>query len=167
MYKIDISLLLEHAECSFPASLVISSVTTGSRTILHMNRFVCTVSTMKLFPHRMAVAADHIKTTTENILTAQSGSAFPLMGALNGAWFKVQCGMLCDPVICFLPKSLSDAYGSLQYFSVCCTSFIVGDFARRGVDISGVAWQPWGETPCACCVVCPTNGSRTVVLSDT
>ncbi|XP_042599250.1 ketohexokinase-like isoform X7 [Cyprinus carpio] len=45
--------------------------------------------------------------------------------------------------------------------------FIVGDFARRGVDISGVAWQPWGETPCACCVVCPTNGSRTVVLSDT
>ncbi|KTF72008.1 hypothetical protein cypCar_00033715 [Cyprinus carpio] len=47
------------------------------------------------------------------------------------------------------------------------TSFIVGDFARRGVDISGVAWQPWGETPCACCVVCPTNGSRTVVLSDT
>ncbi|XP_016129541.1 ketohexokinase isoform X2 [Sinocyclocheilus grahami] len=45
--------------------------------------------------------------------------------------------------------------------------FIVGDFARRGVDISGVAWQQWGETPCACCVVCPTNGSRTVVLSDT
>ncbi|XP_051723685.1 ketohexokinase isoform X1 [Ctenopharyngodon idella] len=45
--------------------------------------------------------------------------------------------------------------------------FIVGDFARRGVDISAVAWQQWGETPCACCVVCPTNGSRTVVLSDT
>ncbi|XP_048046847.1 ketohexokinase isoform X1 [Megalobrama amblycephala] len=45
--------------------------------------------------------------------------------------------------------------------------FIAGDFARRGVDISGVAWQQWGETPCACCVVCPTNGSRTVVLSDT
>uniref|UniRef100_A0A671S067 Ketohexokinase n=1 Tax=Sinocyclocheilus anshuiensis TaxID=1608454 RepID=A0A671S067_9TELE len=59
------------------------------------------------------------------------------------------------------------AYGSLQYLSVCCTSFIVGDFARRGVDISGVAWQQWGETPCACCVVCPTNGPRTVVLSDT
>ncbi len=97
MYKIDISLLLEHAECSFPASLVISSVTTGSRTILHMNRFVCTVSTMKLFPHRMAVAADHIKTTTENILTAQNDNAFPLKGALNGAWFKVQCGTLCEP----------------------------------------------------------------------
>ncbi|XP_067311988.1 ketohexokinase isoform X1 [Pseudorasbora parva] len=45
--------------------------------------------------------------------------------------------------------------------------FIVGDFSRLGVDISGVAWQQWGETPCACCVVCPTNGSRTVVLSDT
>ncbi|XP_052001128.1 ketohexokinase isoform X1 [Xyrauchen texanus] len=45
--------------------------------------------------------------------------------------------------------------------------FIVGDFAQRGVDISGVAWQQRGETPCACCVVCPATGSRTVVLSDT
>lgn len=92
---------------------------------------------------------------------------FPFKGCTKGAWFKVQFGTLCEPVICFLPKSLSSAYGSLQYLSVCCTSFIVGDFARRGVDISGVAWQPWGETPCACCVVCPTKGSRTVVLSDT
>ncbi|XP_072545038.1 ketohexokinase isoform X3 [Salminus brasiliensis] len=38
LYKIDISLLLEHAHCSFPASVVISNQTTGSRTILHMNR---------------------------------------------------------------------------------------------------------------------------------
>ncbi|XP_036449220.1 ketohexokinase isoform X3 [Colossoma macropomum] len=38
MCEIDISLLLEHAECSFPASVVISNETTGSRTILHMNR---------------------------------------------------------------------------------------------------------------------------------
>ncbi|TRY90338.1 hypothetical protein DNTS_015231 [Danionella cerebrum] len=83
LYKIDISLLLEFAACSFPASVVISSESTGSRTILHMN------------------------------------------------------------------------------------SFITGDFAQRGVDISAVAWQQWGETPCACCVVCPTKGSRTVVLSDT
>ncbi|XP_062379229.1 ketohexokinase isoform X1 [Sardina pilchardus] len=45
--------------------------------------------------------------------------------------------------------------------------FITGDFKRRGVDISGVAWQKEGETPCACCVVCVGNGSRTVVLSDT
>ncbi|XP_067311989.1 ketohexokinase isoform X2 [Pseudorasbora parva] len=44
MYKIDISLLLEHAECSFPASVVISSETTGSRTILHMNRNLPDVS---------------------------------------------------------------------------------------------------------------------------
>ncbi|XP_059374576.1 ketohexokinase-like isoform X3 [Carassius carassius] len=44
MYKIDISVLLEHAECSFPASVVISSVTTGSRTILHMNRNLPDVS---------------------------------------------------------------------------------------------------------------------------
>ncbi|XP_022520491.2 ketohexokinase isoform X2 [Astyanax mexicanus] len=45
--------------------------------------------------------------------------------------------------------------------------FIVGDFGRRGVDVSGVAWQSRGETPCACCVVCPSTGTRTVVLSDT
>ncbi|XP_057200315.1 ketohexokinase isoform X3 [Triplophysa rosa] len=44
MYKIDISLLLEHAECSFPASVVISNVRTGSRTILHMNRNLPDVS---------------------------------------------------------------------------------------------------------------------------
>ncbi|XDV42890.1 hypothetical protein PO909_011476 [Leuciscus waleckii] len=44
MYKIDISLLLEHAECSFPASVVISSEATGSRTILHMNRNLPDVS---------------------------------------------------------------------------------------------------------------------------
>ncbi|XP_052001129.1 ketohexokinase isoform X2 [Xyrauchen texanus] len=44
MYKIDISLLLEHAECSFPASVVISNVKTGSRTILHMNRNLPDVS---------------------------------------------------------------------------------------------------------------------------
>ncbi|XP_041927277.1 ketohexokinase isoform X4 [Alosa sapidissima] len=45
--------------------------------------------------------------------------------------------------------------------------FITGDFKRRGVDISGVAWQKEGETPCACCVLSLSNGSRTVVLSDT
>ncbi|XP_066553818.1 ketohexokinase isoform X3 [Amia ocellicauda] len=45
--------------------------------------------------------------------------------------------------------------------------FIVGDFKRRGVEVSAVAWQRDGETPCACCVVCPRSGSRTVVLSDT
>ncbi|CAL8361455.1 ketohexokinase isoform X2 [Gadus morhua] len=45
--------------------------------------------------------------------------------------------------------------------------YIVSDFSKRGVDISGVAWQQQGETPCACCVVCPGSGSRTVVLSDT
>lgn len=38
LYQIDISLLLECPGCSFPASMVISNVTTGSRTILHMNR---------------------------------------------------------------------------------------------------------------------------------
>ncbi|XP_010877752.2 ketohexokinase isoform X1 [Esox lucius] len=39
-YQIDISLLSEHEHCSFPASMVISNVTTGTRTILHMNSFI-------------------------------------------------------------------------------------------------------------------------------
>ncbi|KAM3876712.1 ketohexokinase [Diretmus argenteus] len=39
-YHVDVSLLSEHAQCSFPASVVISNVTTGSRTILHMNSFI-------------------------------------------------------------------------------------------------------------------------------
>ncbi|XP_040890179.1 ketohexokinase isoform X7 [Toxotes jaculatrix] len=45
--------------------------------------------------------------------------------------------------------------------------FIMADFARRAVDVSAVVWQVHGQTPCACCVVCQSNGSRTVVLSDT
>ncbi|XP_030633468.1 ketohexokinase isoform X1 [Chanos chanos] len=44
MYKIDISLLLKHVDCSFPTSVVIGNVTTGSRTILHMNRNLPDVS---------------------------------------------------------------------------------------------------------------------------
>ncbi|XP_019909977.2 ketohexokinase isoform X4 [Esox lucius] len=43
-YQIDISLLSEHEHCSFPASMVISNVTTGTRTILHMNRNLPDVS---------------------------------------------------------------------------------------------------------------------------
>uniref|UniRef100_A0A3P8U1V4 Ketohexokinase n=1 Tax=Amphiprion percula TaxID=161767 RepID=A0A3P8U1V4_AMPPE len=35
---IDVSLVSEHAQCIFPASVVISNISTGSRTILHMNR---------------------------------------------------------------------------------------------------------------------------------
>ncbi|XP_041927274.1 ketohexokinase isoform X1 [Alosa sapidissima] len=40
LYQIDISLLLECPGSSFPASMVISNLTTGSRTILHMNSFI-------------------------------------------------------------------------------------------------------------------------------
>lgn len=42
-FHIDVSLVSEHAQCVLPASVVISNVRTGSRTILHMNRcvFVC------------------------------------------------------------------------------------------------------------------------------
>ncbi|XP_028303575.1 ketohexokinase isoform X4 [Gouania willdenowi] len=45
--------------------------------------------------------------------------------------------------------------------------FIMADFERCAVDASAVVWQVRGQTPCACCIVCPSSGSRTVVLSDT
>ncbi|XP_074525871.1 ketohexokinase isoform X2 [Halichoeres trimaculatus] len=45
--------------------------------------------------------------------------------------------------------------------------FIMADFLQRAIDVSAVAWQVEGQTPSACCVVCPSSGSRTVVLSDT
>ncbi|XP_051249809.1 ketohexokinase isoform X3 [Dicentrarchus labrax] len=44
--------------------------------------------------------------------------------------------------------------------------FIMADFLRCKIDVSAVVWQGKGQTPCACCVVCPSSGSRTVVLSD-
>ncbi|XP_041817886.1 ketohexokinase isoform X1 [Chelmon rostratus] len=37
---IDVSLVSEHAQCVLPTSVVISNVSTGSRTILHMNSFI-------------------------------------------------------------------------------------------------------------------------------
>ncbi|XP_076581891.1 ketohexokinase-like isoform X1 [Chaetodon auriga] len=37
-FHIDVSLVSEHAQCVLPASVVISNISTGSRTILHMNR---------------------------------------------------------------------------------------------------------------------------------
>ena len=46
-------------------------------------------------------------------------------------------------------------------------SFLVADFRQRGVDVSQVAWQSRGETPCSCCIVNISNGSRTIVLYDT
>ncbi|XP_004710196.1 ketohexokinase isoform X5 [Echinops telfairi] len=46
-------------------------------------------------------------------------------------------------------------------------NFLVADFRRRGVDVSQVAWQSSGDTPCSCCIVNSSNGSRTIVLYDT
>ncbi|XP_064784810.1 ketohexokinase isoform X3 [Oncorhynchus masou masou] len=43
-YQIDISLLSEHPHSSFPTSMIISNVTRGTRTILHMNRNLPDVS---------------------------------------------------------------------------------------------------------------------------
>ncbi|XP_020515921.1 ketohexokinase isoform X4 [Labrus bergylta] len=39
-FHIDVSLVSEHAQCVLPASMVISNISTGSRTILHMNSFI-------------------------------------------------------------------------------------------------------------------------------
>ncbi|XP_041835947.1 ketohexokinase isoform X2 [Melanotaenia boesemani] len=47
------------------------------------------------------------------------------------------------------------------------TDFIMADLSRHAIDVSAVVWQVKGQTPCACCVVCPSSGSRTVVLYDT
>ncbi|XP_068135884.1 ketohexokinase isoform X2 [Hyperolius riggenbachi] len=82
-YGIDVRHIVSHPESSFPASIVISNICNGSRTILHMN------------------------------------------------------------------------------------SYITSDFRKRNIDASNVSWQSWGDTPCACCLVNTTNGSRTVTLYDT
>ncbi|XP_008319450.1 ketohexokinase isoform X3 [Cynoglossus semilaevis] len=37
-FEVEVSLVTEHAQCCLPASMVISNIQTGSRTILHMNR---------------------------------------------------------------------------------------------------------------------------------
>ncbi|KAM4689888.1 ketohexokinase-like [Rhinophrynus dorsalis] len=37
---IDVSHVISRPGCSFPTSVVISNITTGSRTILHMNSFI-------------------------------------------------------------------------------------------------------------------------------
>ncbi|XP_066532078.1 ketohexokinase isoform X1 [Hoplias malabaricus] len=42
--EVDVSLVLERSQCSVPVSVVISSETTGSRTILHSNRNLPDVS---------------------------------------------------------------------------------------------------------------------------
>nr|XP_051699051.1 ketohexokinase isoform X8 [Oryctolagus cuniculus]XP_051699052.1 ketohexokinase isoform X8 [Oryctolagus cuniculus] len=64
-----------------------------------------------------------------------------------------------------LPIIISEATGSRTILHA--YSFLVADFRRRGVDVSQVAWQDRGETPCSCCIVNSTNGSRTIVLYDT
>ncbi|KAJ8341842.1 hypothetical protein SKAU_G00341330 [Synaphobranchus kaupii] len=131
-YEIDVSLLAERAECSFPASVVISNVRTGSRTILHMNRFVRACR--------------------------GCGGGTALVSPSSGRGFFTSL----SPVGVSVQGLTRNQTAVLPSFS-----FIAADFARRGVDVSGVAWQREGETPCACCVVCPASGTRTVVLFDT
>ncbi|XP_053552309.1 ketohexokinase [Bombina bombina] len=45
--------------------------------------------------------------------------------------------------------------------------FIRSDFQKRGIDTRSISWQSRGDTPCACCLVNISNGSRTVTLYDT
>ncbi|XP_060107081.1 ketohexokinase isoform X3 [Heteronotia binoei] len=45
--------------------------------------------------------------------------------------------------------------------------FILSDFLHRNVNVAHVVWQSQGDTPCACCIVNSSNGSRTVTLFDT
>ncbi|KAK5873173.1 hypothetical protein PBY51_013810 [Eleginops maclovinus] len=59
---------------------------------------------------------------------------------------------------CAFMGSLSSGY---------VADFIMADFSRRAVDVSAVVWQDEGQTPSACCVVCLSSGSRTVILYDT
>lgn len=121
MYKIDISLLLEHAQCSFPASVVISNVTTGSRTILHMNRFVCI---MKLFPHRCQRTRVPDNSTSTNSL---EGSLFSCKGAseVHDSQFA---GALC------VNRSLASACGSLLY------TFLFAVLVSSWGILHGVGW---------------------------
>ncbi|XP_051780582.1 ketohexokinase isoform X1 [Erpetoichthys calabaricus] len=39
-YRIDVSHMIQHLDCSLPSSVVISNVTNGSRTILHNSSFI-------------------------------------------------------------------------------------------------------------------------------
>lgn len=48
-FCIDVTLVSKHAQCVPPASVVISNVSTGSRTILHMNRCVCVLLCVCVF----------------------------------------------------------------------------------------------------------------------
>uniref|UniRef100_A0A8C5QHM1 Uncharacterized protein n=1 Tax=Leptobrachium leishanense TaxID=445787 RepID=A0A8C5QHM1_9ANUR len=43
----------------------------------------------------------------------------------------------------------------------------MSDFGKRGIDSSTICWQTCGDSPCACCLVNTSNGSRTVTLYDT
>lgn len=78
-YCIDVSLVSEHAQCFLPASMVISNISTGSRTILHMNRCVCVSVSLTA---SVSGSSSRSRTTTP---TSQS-SGFCLSFILEGTW---------------------------------------------------------------------------------
>ena len=149
-YGVDVSLVSEHAQCNAPASVVISNISTGSRTILHMNRCgklcvcVCVCVCVSL-------TSSVSVTSSSSPLSSSQTSAGPFRSVKGRRSLSVAF-ILAGAVT--LPVCLSP-------------SFIMADFSRRAVDVSAVVWQLAGQTPCACCVVCPPTGSRTVFLYDT
>ncbi|XP_034722303.1 ketohexokinase isoform X3 [Etheostoma cragini] len=83
---------------------------------------------------------------------------------LSQRWQRGGNASNCCTVLSLLGAS-SAFMGSLAPGPV--ADFIMADFSQRAIDVAGVVWQAEGQTPSACCVVCPSSGSRTVVLSDT
>ncbi|XP_053106936.1 ketohexokinase isoform X9 [Hemicordylus capensis] len=71
--------------------------------------------------------------------------------------------ILCIGLVCLDIISVVDRYPAEDTD----TSFILSDLRRCAVDAAHVVWQSPGETPCACCLINRSNGSRTVTLSDT
>uniref|UniRef100_A0A096LU73 Ketohexokinase n=1 Tax=Poecilia formosa TaxID=48698 RepID=A0A096LU73_POEFO len=83
--------------------------------------------------------------------------------------FGIDVSLVSEHAQCVSPSSvvISNIHTRRSCFLSVCLSFIMADFLQRAIDVSAVAWQVKGQTPSACCVVCPSSGSRTVLLYDT
>ncbi|XP_055014803.1 ketohexokinase, partial [Boleophthalmus pectinirostris] len=80
--------------------------------------------------------------------------------------FHIDVSLVTEHAQCVVPTSIVIANRSSGSRTILhMNSFIVADLARLRVA-SELVWVE-GSTPVACCVVCPPNGTRTVVLYDT
>ncbi|XP_033829988.1 ketohexokinase isoform X1 [Periophthalmus magnuspinnatus] len=80
--------------------------------------------------------------------------------------FHINMSLVTEHAQCVVPTSIvigNQSNGSRTILHM--NSFIVADLRRLCVG-SELVWVE-GSTPVACCVVCPMNGTRTVVLHDT